>query len=126
KDIIASVKKYAPDVGEQGTLFIYMAGHGSPKGNLETNDGSFINFTGIRAALGEVRAGKKFKRLVVVVFSCYAGNWVDGPNAVGKDDGMAYGSDVISALTNQTITGAMDAFTDKGSYADAPFEQILV
>ena len=78
--ITEQVRQKAPLVSEEGTLFLFLAGHGSRNGYLSTPSG-FLNYEDIETALREARE-TPFRRFVIVVFSCYAGNWVDGPYPV--------------------------------------------
>lgn len=64
-----------------GTVLIYLAGHGAPSAQAQMTDGSFVGFADIAAAIKQGRAGKPLKRLVIMVFGCYSGSWIDSVRA---------------------------------------------
>jgi hypothetical protein len=75
---IDAVKKYSAidQIGEDGTLFLYIAGHGSPDAQTQMTNGTFLNYSHLREAIKTSRNGKPIKRLVLMVFSCYSGSWI--------------------------------------------------
>jgi len=75
---INAVTKYSAidQIGEDGTLFLYIAGHGSPDAQTQLTNGTFLNFTHLHDAIKTSRGGKPIKRLVLMVFSCYSGSWI--------------------------------------------------
>jgi hypothetical protein len=106
-NITAMVAEHASAVSSDGTLFLFMAGHGSPNGYLSTPSG-FLNFDDIAAALRQTRTAA-FRRLVVVVFSCYAGNWVDGPSPVRPDAKHLLATEVADQEMVKNISAAFNA-----------------
>jgi hypothetical protein len=119
----------AAGVGENGTLFIMLAGHGSPDGLIQTHDKQFMNFREVSAAIGAGRKGKaRLKRLVLVIFSCYSGNWVNGAPAVA--DSERYETDKVDLamrdLADKTADVAAQQLAAAKSRDVGLYEQVLV
>ena len=128
--ILSDIRKYAPQVGADGTLFLYLAGHGSPNGYMQTYDGSFLNFSDIQKTLARARSAP-FKRLVVMVFSCFGGNWIDEVSSLRLADASdASTSRGVLESNARTVAGAASsAFGSAaaGSYAGQTlFQEFLV
>lgn len=103
------VKEAAPKVGDDGTLVLYLGGHGSPNGYLQTFDNQFVNFSTIQKAIKQSRT-KPFRRLVLFIFSCYSGNWVDQTQGV------------MDQLAKQTTNDAVNGLSSN----DNPYKELLV
>lgn len=80
---IAAISQHAAEVGPGGTLLISLGGHGSPDGGSQMNDGQLLYFSAIRQALTATLT-TPIKRLVLVVFGCYSGSWINNINNSGN------------------------------------------
>lgn len=80
--IVSTIKEQAGKVDSNGTLFLYIAGHGSTTADVLTQDGSFISSSDVVDALKQARNGHPFKRFVFFVFACNSGSWVEGQYAI--------------------------------------------
>lgn len=67
----------ADHLSDDGTLFIYIAGHGAPNAQAQMNDGTFVGYNQLAKAIKTGRQGKPLKRLVVMIFGCFSGSWID-------------------------------------------------
>ena len=88
-DVMNAITSNVAKVGPDGTFFLFMAGHGSPNGYLQTFDGNMINFRHVKQAIVNGRT-VPFRRLVIFLFSCYSGNWISGTNPVKAIEDNAY------------------------------------
>jgi|GEM_PF-2800986 len=126
RQILDVVRQRVPAVGPNGTLFLFLAGHGSPNGWLQTNDNSMINFRKIEAAIREVRP-QKLKRLVVIIFSCYGGQWINqtmtASLTAADGDGTTFFND--QSYSEFTAKTAAEDFTS-GLRADPIYEQLFI
>jgi hypothetical protein len=68
------------DASLSATMFFYFTGHGSDDGSLITPDGGF-HFSELARKVKQQR-GKAFKRLVVLVDSCFSGQIATGSDRV--------------------------------------------
>lgn len=124
------VRETAAKVSTDGTLFLMMAGHGSPNGLLQAHDRQFLNSNDIGNAIAQGRANKgRFKRLILVVFSCYSGNWVNGRSPLSQSDAFAR----ADSLDKQLFEMSSDASDRMSMELQASlsrskgiFEQVLV
>ena len=75
-NVAAELTRLSEAVGNDGTLFFYFSGHGSP-GSLYMQDGS-MSISKIRKALetGRAKLGP-MQRLVMMFDSCYSGSLLD-------------------------------------------------
>jgi hypothetical protein len=88
KFIYNKMTELAKDVGENGTLLIYLNSHGSGSGSrfgMTTSDGWF-KFSKVLKAIADVR---KTKRLIVFIDTCHASG--------GIQEGFEGGQNIISA-----------------------------
>jgi hypothetical protein len=79
---LAAIGDGARRVGPNGTLFLFLGGHGSPDGGSQMNDGRLVYYRAIRQQLA-ANISSPLKRLVLVVFGCYSGSWIDNIGASG-------------------------------------------
>lgn len=84
-DFLKFVQSSASEVSDDyGTFIFYFSGHGSKDGRLNAEDGLEVSLKEIRAAIAKGRIGMQpFARLVILLDSCYSGNWVDGKQRIG-------------------------------------------
>jgi hypothetical protein len=71
-DVLATVKQYAPLVGDGGTLAFYFSGHGGG-GTLLAENHTSLRFTSVSAAIKEVRS-TPLRRFLVFIDTCNNGN----------------------------------------------------
>jgi hypothetical protein len=95
------------DKSLSSTMFFYFSGHGSEDGSLITSDGSF-RFSELARKVKSQR-GKAFKRLVVLIDSCFSGQIATGSDrvtAAGLTDGLdlAPGSIDIPGAPDANVT----------------------
>lgn len=81
--MLNTIREKSTEVGENGTLFIYIGAHGSPDGGAQMNDGRLVRYREVREALAQGRT-TPVHRLVFVIFSCYSGSWI---NNIDRADG---------------------------------------
>ncbi len=112
-DLMNSVTTAAGKVGSDGTLFIYIGGHGSPNGYLQTFDNQFVEFASVQKAIVKGRTSQ-FRRLVVVIFSCYAGTWIDKANTT------------LNKLSTQTTNTTVNGLLNSDGSAALPYKELLV
>ncbi len=92
--MLSTITAKSAEVGENGTLFIYIGSHGSPDGGSQMNDGRLVHYREVRDALAQGRT-TPVHRLVFVIFSCYSGSWI---NNIDRTDGNPeHASDVDAA-----------------------------
>ena len=111
---IQAIGQAASEVSEDGTLFIYLGGHGSPDGGSQMNDGRLLYYRQIRSALEE-NVESSFRRLVLVVFGCYSGSWINNIDRVGDTPSP-------ETLNQVTTDGLMEAFAE----SNAVYDELLV
>lgn len=70
-------------VGENGTLGLYVSGHGSRDGKFMTADG-MMSYTEVANAIAAGRA-QPLRRFMSFNDSCYSGHWVDGNGSLPED-----------------------------------------
>jgi hypothetical protein len=100
------IREAAGKVSKDGTLMIMLAGHGSPDGFIQTHDRQFMNSSDVGTAIAEARKNKgRFKRLILFVFSCYSGNWVNGLSPLAASDSFAR----VDSLDKQLFEMSSDA-----------------
>lgn len=85
-------------LSEDGTLMVYLAGHGAPTAQAQMTDGSFVGFGDIAAAIKRGRGNKPLKRLVLMVFGCHSGSWIDTVRATNT----AQVADELFVITSST------------------------
>jgi hypothetical protein len=74
-DLIALVSRSSLEVGESGTLALYLSGHGNSSGGFITTSG-VVTLSEIVHAVVAKRV-TPLSRFMVFVDSCYSGYWVD-------------------------------------------------
>lgn len=116
--IIQESKNVAASLDENSTLFWYYSGHGSEDGSLLAQDQRAVYMRDVINAMASVRK-TPFKRLIVVMDSCFSGQNVDGTAAILS------GTQQTSSLTHSV--DAIQAALDKTVKAPGrPFEQALI
>ncbi|MCX6124690.1 MAG: caspase family protein, partial [Proteobacteria bacterium] len=123
RDFIEQTEAAARSLDENSTLFWYYSGHGLQDGGLFAQDQQVVHFKQILAAIKRVRS-KPFKRLIVVMDSCFSGQNVDGRGAIIP-------ASVPASMQSARLTSAVGAVhNDLNSAAaasdDRPFEEALV
>lgn len=110
----------AASLDENSTLIWYYSGHGSEDGSLFAQDQQPVYMSEVIAAMQSARK-TPFKRLIVVMDSCFSGQNVDGTSAI------------LSAAESQaSLTGAVNTMhtaLNKSVSASAnarPFEQAII
>ncbi len=111
--MLAAIREKSPEVGENGTLFIYIGSHGSPDGGSQMNDGRLVYYREVRDALAQGRS-TPVHRLVFVIFSCYSGAWIN--NLDRTDGNPAHASDL----------DAGQAFAELAADQGVLYDQLLV
>jgi hypothetical protein len=72
--IISAVSRMSGD----GTLILFIGGHGSDQATIYTQDGQFLNFDQLDGWLKEARARKgPIARAVILITACHSGSWTD-------------------------------------------------
>lgn len=95
-------EKLTPDnLAADGTLFVYIAGHGSPQGSAQMADGTFVNFRTIIDGIRAARPGQPVKRLVLMVFGCYSGSWINHVRGTDYSDAAEQIFVITSSAANQ-------------------------
>lgn len=82
--MLDTIRQKSAEVGENGTLFIYIGAHGSPDGGAQMNDGRLVYYRQVRDALAQGRQSP-VHRLVFVIFSCYSGSWINNIDRTDAD-----------------------------------------
>jgi hypothetical protein len=76
----AGIAQTAAAVDAEGTFFLFLGAHGSPDGKIETEDSAFGNY-GYGDVVSAIQSGRNgrgaFRRLFLVISSCYSGAWID-------------------------------------------------
>ena len=70
----------------------YFSGHGSSDGQMIAAGGSGFNFESVAKAMRQARGDMAFKRLIVLIDACFAGNAVDGNTQITANSGSGAGS----------------------------------
>jgi len=83
KYILDQLTAQAAVVGENGTLGLYVSGHGSRDGKFMTADG-MLGYGEVAQAISRGRA-QPLRRLMSFNDSCYSGHWVDGNGSLPVD-----------------------------------------
>lgn len=74
-----------------GTLLWYFSGHGSQDGQMIAAGGSGFNFESVARAMRTARGDTAFKRLIVLIDACFAGNAVNGNTQITANSGSGIG-----------------------------------
>jgi hypothetical protein len=120
QDILTSMRQYAAEVGENGSIGFFVSGHGSSSGKFMTADG-MLGFDEVAAAVSAGRASP-LRRLLTFNDSCYSGHWVNGNGALdeyeGKTrtwlgDGEVREPDEFVTLTPEQMTHAAEQMVEK-------------
>ena len=83
KYILEQLTAQAAAVGENGTLGLYVSGHGSRDGKFMTADG-MLGYGEVANAIASARA-QPLRRLMSFNDSCFSGHWVDGNGSLPAD-----------------------------------------
>lgn len=81
--ILKELTANAAAVGENGTLGLYVSGHGSRDGKFMTADG-MMSYSEVANAIAAGRA-QPLRRFMSFNDSCYSGHWVDGNGSLPED-----------------------------------------
>jgi len=81
--ILDQLTTQAAAVGENGTLGLYVSGHGSKDGKFMTADG-MMGYKEVATAIAAGRA-QPLRRLMSFNDSCFSGHWVDGNGSLPED-----------------------------------------
>lgn len=119
-DFLIQAAEVAKQLDENSTLFWYYSGHGLQDGGLFAQDQRVVYMKSIIKAMSDVRT-VPFKRLIVVLDSCFSGQMVDGRDSI-----------VSSAVESDRLNSAVGLIHGdlqqgvSGFASNAPFEQALV
>ena len=119
RDFIEQTELAARSLDENSTLFWYYSGHGLQDGSLFAQDQQVVHFSQILAAIKRVRS-KPFKRLIVVMDSCFSGQNVDGRGAIIPASMQSARLTSAVGAVHKDLNGAAAASDDR------PFEEALV
>lgn len=99
--ILSELQNIAASVGENGTIGLYVSGHGSSDGKYMTANG-MLGFGEIATALQQGRA-TPIKRLLTFNDSCYSGHWVDGNGALPGDEAFDWATVADGPSSYETL-----------------------
>lgn len=112
--------KAAASLDEDSTMIWYYSGHGSEDGSLFAEDQQSVYMRDVINAMAAVRK-TPFKRLIVVIDSCFSGQNVDGTAAILS--GSESQASLAGAVTNihSTLNNSVGAPAN-----NRPFEQAII
>lgn len=117
-DFITESTRVAASLDPDSTLFWYYSGHGMDNGSLLSQDERSVHLSEVINAMKSVRT-TPFKRLIIVMDSCFSGQNVNGTSAI------LTGSQADLALNN-SASNMQDSMNQANVDGNRPFEQGLV
>lgn len=112
--ILAELRNISASVGENGTIGLYVSGHGADDGKYMTASG-MLGFGEVATAIQDGRA-TPLKRLLTFNDSCFSGHWVDGNGALPGDEEFDWNSVADGPAGYETLEDAeLDALAEKAA-----------